>query len=77
MPGGTWDIVKGNWKQAQGQIKKNWGKLTDNDLMQIQGDRDKMVGKLQERYGWSRNDAETRLDDWMRQTKWDWDTHTH
>ena len=74
--GGTWDILKGNWNQAKGQIKQSWGKLTDDDVMQISGDRDKMLGKLQERYGWTRNEAESRLDSWMRETKWDWDTHT-
>ncbi len=77
MAGGSWDVIKGNWNQAKGQIKKSWGKLTDDDMMQISGDHDKMVGKLQERYGWTRNEAESRLDSWMRETKWDWDTRTH
>ncbi len=77
MGHGTWDVVKGNWMQAKGQLKKSWGKLTDDDLMQINGDRDKMLGKLQERYGWSRNEAESRLDQWTREARWDSDRSMH
>ncbi len=67
MMHGTGDVLKGNWNQVKGSIKKTWGKLTDDDLMQISGDRDKLLGKLQERYGWTRNEAESRLDTWMRE----------
>jgi uncharacterized protein YjbJ (UPF0337 family) len=52
------DVLKGKWKQMTGDIKKSFGKLTDDDLTQIEGDRDKMLGKLQERYGYTREQAE-------------------
>jgi len=52
------DVLKGKWKQMTGDIKKTFGKLTDDDLTQIEGDGDKMLGKLQERYGYSREQAE-------------------
>jgi uncharacterized protein YjbJ (UPF0337 family) len=52
------DVFKGKWNQFQGEVKKQWGKLTDDDLTQIEGNFDKFVGKLQERYGWERDRAE-------------------
>ena len=59
------DIVKGQWKQFRGQAKIWWGKLTDNDLDQINGERERLIGKLQERYGYTReqaiNDVNKRL----------------
>jgi uncharacterized protein YjbJ (UPF0337 family) len=54
----NWDIVKGKWKQLKGEARKQWGKLTDSDLEEIAGEKDKLLGKLQERYGWSREQAE-------------------
>ncbi len=56
------DILKGKWMQIRGDVKKNWGKLTDDDLTQIDGDRDKLIGRLQERYGYSREKAEHEVD---------------
>jgi uncharacterized protein YjbJ (UPF0337 family) len=61
----NWDIIKGNWKQLQGEVRKQWGKLTDDDYQQIAGDKDKLIGKLQERYGWAKNDAERAADDYF------------
>lgn len=55
------DILKGKWMQIRGDVKKTWGKLTDDDLSQINGDRDKLVGRLQERYGYSREQAEREV----------------
>jgi uncharacterized protein YjbJ (UPF0337 family) len=52
------DIVDGKWKQMRGQVRKWWGKLTDDDLDVIAGKRDQLVGKLQEKYGWAKRDAE-------------------
>jgi uncharacterized protein YjbJ (UPF0337 family) len=52
------DIFKGKWNQFKGNIKQQWGKLTDDDLTQIEGDYDKFIGMLQERYGWGREHAE-------------------
>lgn len=62
----NWDIVEGNWKQIRGAVKEQWGKLTDDDLDQAAGVRDKLAGKLQERYGWAKNDAERKVDDYFR-----------
>lgn len=55
------DEFKGNWKQFKGEIKKAWGKLTDDDLTQAEGNYDVLVGKIQERYGRSKADAEREL----------------
>jgi uncharacterized protein YjbJ (UPF0337 family) len=54
----NWDIVKGNWKQLKGELRKQWGKLTDDDWEEMAGEKDKILGKLQQRYGWSREQAE-------------------
>ncbi len=56
------DVLKGQWKQMRGQVKNWWGKLTDNDLERIQGNRDKLVGALQERYGYTQLQAEQEVD---------------
>jgi uncharacterized protein YjbJ (UPF0337 family) len=58
----NWDIIKGNWKQAKGKAREEWGDLTDDELEQIGGEKDQLIGKLQERYGWERMDAERRVD---------------
>ena len=50
----NWDQIEGKWKQAKGSLKTQWGKLTDDDLDAIAGQRDKLVGKLQERYGYAK-----------------------
>jgi len=56
------DIFKGKWKQLRGDVKKWWGNLTDDDLDKIDGERDKLVGWLQERYGYARERAEAEVD---------------
>ncbi|HWU52514.1 MAG TPA: CsbD family protein [Tahibacter sp.] len=57
------DIIKGKWKQLSGQAKVQWNKLTDDDLGVADGHREYLVGKLQERYGWARDRAETEVDE--------------
>jgi uncharacterized protein YjbJ (UPF0337 family) len=57
----NWDQIKGNWKQFKG--KEKWGKLTDDDLNIISGKKDQLAGKLQERYGWEKAQAEKELDE--------------
>ncbi|MFO1500884.1 MAG: CsbD family protein [Verrucomicrobiota bacterium] len=52
------DRLKGNWKQFKGKIKEHWGKLTDDDLDVLEGKRDQVVGKIQERYGIGKEEAE-------------------
>ena len=56
------DILKGKWLQLKGEARRQWGKLTDDDLDQIEGNAEKMMGKLQERYGYGRDEAERELD---------------
>ena len=60
----NWDTVQGKWKQFTGQAKENWGKLTDDDLDQAAGKRDQLIGKIQERYGIARDEAERQVDEW-------------
>jgi uncharacterized protein YjbJ (UPF0337 family) len=55
------DQWQGKWRQVRGTIKKEWGKLTDDELDQVQGDYDRLIGKIQERYGTSREEIERRL----------------
>lgn len=62
----NWDIIKGEWKQAAGVAKTKWGKLTDNDLVAVAGNRDQLIGKLQERYGLAKDQAEKQLADFER-----------
>jgi uncharacterized protein YjbJ (UPF0337 family) len=59
------EIFKGRWHQLRGEIRTRWGKLTDDDLTQIQGHAEKMIGKLQERYGYKREQAEKELNDFL------------
>ncbi len=60
------DTLKGQWKQLKGEAKIRWGKLTDDDLDQIDGALDKLEGKLQERYGWTRDEVKQQLGDFGR-----------
>jgi uncharacterized protein YjbJ (UPF0337 family) len=59
------DILKGNWKQFKGEIQKQWGKLTNDDLDVIQGEYDKLVGRVQERYGYEREEAQREVDEFF------------
>lgn len=59
----NWDIVEGNWDQLKGAVKEKWGDLTDDEIQQMEGRRDKMAGKLQEKYGWTKEQAERELTD--------------
>jgi uncharacterized protein YjbJ (UPF0337 family) len=62
----NWDQVEGKWKQASGKAKEKWGKLTDDDLQRISGKRDQLVGRIQERYGIAKEDAERQVDEFSR-----------
>jgi uncharacterized protein YjbJ (UPF0337 family) len=62
----NWDIVKGKWKQFTGSAKAQWGKLTEDELQQIDGDREALVGKIQEKYGVARDEAEKEVDKWAK-----------
>ncbi|MEX1311328.1 MAG: CsbD family protein [Candidatus Sulfomarinibacteraceae bacterium] len=61
----NWDKVEGNWKQLKGEVRKRWGKLTDDDLDVIEGSREKLIGKLQEVYGIARDEAERQIVAWQ------------
>jgi uncharacterized protein YjbJ (UPF0337 family) len=58
--GVNWDMIEGNWKQFKGQARQQWGKLTDDELDQVEGRREELVGRIQEKYGIARDDAERR-----------------
>jgi len=60
------DQLQGKWKQLRGSVKQQWGKLTDDDLNVIAGKRDMLIGKLQERYGYAREEAQRRADEWLK-----------
>lgn len=60
------DQLEGKWKQMKGRAKEKWGKLTDDDLDEIQGRQDVLVGKIQERYGHNREAAKEEVDRWMK-----------
>jgi uncharacterized protein YjbJ (UPF0337 family) len=64
-----WDKIKGSWTQTKGAIKEQWGKLTDDDLMEIRGRREQLVGKIQTRYGVSHEEAEAQVSGWERHYK--------
>lgn len=60
------DIIQGKWKQLNGRIKQQWGKLTDDDLTVAEGDREYLAGKLQERYGVTRDVAQKQVEDFEK-----------
>jgi uncharacterized protein YjbJ (UPF0337 family) len=64
-----WQKIKGSWNQTKGAIKEQWGKLTDDDLMEIQGRREQLVGKIQTRYGISQQEAEAQVSGWEHKYK--------
>ncbi|MAT43581.1 MAG: hypothetical protein CL609_14685 [Anaerolineaceae bacterium] len=63
------EILEGKWKQLRGEVQKKWGELTNDDLDQIEGQSTKLAGKLQERYGYSKEEAEREIDKFMREMK--------
>jgi uncharacterized protein YjbJ (UPF0337 family) len=65
----NWDVLEGKWKQIKGQVRAKFAKLTDDDTDLIGGKKDKLVGKLQERYGWKKDQAEREADSWIDSIK--------
>jgi uncharacterized protein YjbJ (UPF0337 family) len=63
------DIFKGKWNQLKGNIKQQWGDLTDNDIARIEGNYDEFVGVLQERYGYNRERAEREVNDYLNRQR--------
>jgi uncharacterized protein YjbJ (UPF0337 family) len=62
----NWDQIEGNWKQIQGRVREKWAEMTDDDLQLIKGKRDQLIGKLQERRGIARQQAEREVEEWAR-----------
>ncbi len=67
----NWDQVQGKWKQYKGQLRTKWGKLTDSDLDVIEGNRQQLVGKVQEYYGLTKENAEKQIDEFVRNLQLD------
>jgi len=59
-----WNQVEGNWKQVRGNVKRHWGKLTDSDLTAIGGRREELEGKIQERYGYTKDRVRKEIEEW-------------
>ena len=62
----NWDRIAGSWMEFKGRAKEQWGKLTDDDLDQIDGKREALAGRLQNRYGMAKDEADRQINDWMR-----------
>jgi uncharacterized protein YjbJ (UPF0337 family) len=65
----NWDQIEGKWKQFTGSARERWGKLTDDDMQTLTGQKDHLVGKIQERYGIAKADAEKQADEWSQALK--------
>lgn len=64
----NWEQIEGKWDQLKGNVKSQWGKLTDDDLLRIQGKRDQLVGVLKERYGYDKDVIEKEINDFISKT---------
>jgi uncharacterized protein YjbJ (UPF0337 family) len=63
----NWDQIEGKWKQVKGSAKQQWAKLTDDDLTYVSGKKDELVGRIQERYGITRDEAQKQADLWSKE----------
>jgi uncharacterized protein YjbJ (UPF0337 family) len=61
----NWNVIEGRWGQMKGELRNHWAKLTDDDLEHVAAKKDKLVGKLQERYGMLKEEAERQIDAWI------------
>ncbi|ADU72139.1 CsbD family protein [Pantoea sp. At-9b] len=66
------DRIGGNWKQFKGKVKEKWGNLTDDDLTVVEGKREQLVGKIQERYGYEKDRAEKEVKEWEDSGRYHW-----
>lgn len=62
----NWDIIGGKWKQFKGDVQRQWGKLTDDEYDEISGNRQKLAGKLQEKYGYTKDEANREIDEFIQ-----------
>ncbi len=60
----NWDQIEGSWKELKGKVREKWAKLTDSDFDEIGGKKDKLIGKLQNSYGYAKEDASREVDTW-------------
>lgn len=58
------DVIKGKWEQVKGDVQRRWGKLTNDDLDKIDGERTKLLGRIQESYGIAKDEAEKQVKEW-------------
>jgi uncharacterized protein YjbJ (UPF0337 family) len=65
----NWDEITGNWKQLKGKIKERWGKLTDDDLLTVEGKHEQLAGLLQKNYGYEKEQAQKELDEFTKTLK--------
>jgi uncharacterized protein YjbJ (UPF0337 family) len=65
----NWDRIEGNWKTFKGQVQQQWGKLTNDDLDIISGQREELVGRIQNTYGLARDEAERQVTEWEKNQK--------
>lgn len=63
------DVLEGNWKKLRGSVKEMWGEITDDELDKIEGKRDRLAGKLQEKYGYTRAEAEAEIDRFITESE--------
>jgi uncharacterized protein YjbJ (UPF0337 family) len=63
----NWHTVEGQWKEVKGKIRSKWGKLTDDDVSLVAGKRDALLGRIEQRYGVARDEAERQVDEWVNQ----------
>ncbi len=68
----NWDRIEGNWKQVTGKAKVQWGKLTNDDFDVIAGKREQLSGKIQERYGVAKDEAEKQISTWEKSADDSW-----
>ncbi len=61
----NWEQVEGKWEQIKGNARQQWGKLTDDDLALARGRREELVGRIKERYGVAKEEAERQVDSWL------------
>ncbi|MEO1164552.1 MAG: CsbD family protein [Chloroflexota bacterium] len=69
MNNGFWNQIKGNFKQVTGEIQEQWGKLTNDEIDEMNGEREQLVGKIQERYGIAQEEAERQVEEWVANVK--------
>ena len=61
----NWDQIEGKWEQYKGSAREHWGKLTDDEVQRARGNREQLVGLIQERYGKAREEAEREVSEWQ------------